>query len=355
MINALDGDAFGVDFRKFLRAIDVLVQGAVKSKTLSSPPGSPVNGDRYIVAGSPTGAWSGQAKSIAVWTTDNPASPSGVWEFYAPKAGWLVYNVADATVYVYDGSTWGALSGGGGGGGSLATLSDVALSSPTTGQVLTYNGTDWINAAAGGGGGANVNGDSHPLSPSAFDDEFESGSLGGIWTARNSPTLTFKNGSVIFDQTGSGSSNWGLITQSAPSAPFTIACKIKINLKPQNFFNAAIVLYETSSGKLIMFGPSFNTNALVAIQRFTNVTTYGSTPLTDSLTNYPSQKYPDYYAIEDDGTNLNYKVSDDGCVWRTIFSEAHHAFITADAVGVGLDIETSSARGFAAFDWFRSI
>ena len=38
-------------------------------------------------------------------------------------------------------------SGGGGGGGSLATLADVALSSPTEGQVLAYNGTTshWEN------------------------------------------------------------------------------------------------------------------------------------------------------------------------------------------------------------------
>jgi hypothetical protein len=32
------------------------------------------------------------------------------------------------------------------GGSSLASLSDVALSSATSGQVLTYNGANWINA-----------------------------------------------------------------------------------------------------------------------------------------------------------------------------------------------------------------
>jgi hypothetical protein len=33
-------------------------------------------------------------------------------------------------------------------GGTLASLSDVALSSATSGQVLTYNGANWINAAS---------------------------------------------------------------------------------------------------------------------------------------------------------------------------------------------------------------
>lgn len=106
MINALTGDNFDVDFRKFLRAFDVLVQLAVISKTLATPPGSPANGDRYIVAASPTGAWSGKATNVAVWTTDNPASPGGVWEFYVPKTGWAAYNVADSTVYHWNGSAW---------------------------------------------------------------------------------------------------------------------------------------------------------------------------------------------------------------------------------------------------------
>lgn len=142
MISAATGDSFDADFRTFLRAIDVLLQGATISKTLPAPPGSPANGDRYIVAASPTGAWAGQAKAIAVWTTDNPGTPGGLWEFYAPKAGWLVYNVADTTFYAYSGSAWGALTGGGGGGGVTAFtgLSDVPGSySGAGGQAVEVN------------------------------------------------------------------------------------------------------------------------------------------------------------------------------------------------------------------------
>jgi hypothetical protein len=36
---------------------------------------------------------------------------------------------------------------------SINDLSDVVLTTPSSGQVLSYNGTNWINAAASGGGG----------------------------------------------------------------------------------------------------------------------------------------------------------------------------------------------------------
>lgn len=132
MINALTGDAYDVDFRKFLRAIEVLLQGAVISKTLAAPPGSPANGDRYIVAASPTGAWAGHADAIAVWTTDNPASPSGVWEFYVPKPGWMVANIATSTVQVYFAGAWAAIAGGGG-ATAFTALTDVPASYASAG------------------------------------------------------------------------------------------------------------------------------------------------------------------------------------------------------------------------------
>jgi hypothetical protein len=56
-----------------------------------------------------------------------------------------------------DGSNYYTSRGmGGGGGGSLASLTDVLISSPANGQVLTYNtgASKWENAAAGGGGAA---------------------------------------------------------------------------------------------------------------------------------------------------------------------------------------------------------
>lgn len=110
MISALTGDSFDADFRKFLRAIDALLMAYVVNLTTSAPPGSPANGDAYIVKATGSGAWTGHDKAIAIWTTDNPAAPSGEWEFYAAARGMLVVNVADSTLYFFDGSAWSLVS-----------------------------------------------------------------------------------------------------------------------------------------------------------------------------------------------------------------------------------------------------
>ena len=50
-----------------LRFLDVLVQISVKSATLSAPPGSPGDGQRWIIGPAPTGLWAGRATQIPAW------------------------------------------------------------------------------------------------------------------------------------------------------------------------------------------------------------------------------------------------------------------------------------------------
>lgn len=106
LINAVTGELFANDFRSFLRMVDSLVQLAVISKTLATPPGSPANGDRYIVGPSPTGAWAGLAGNIVMWTTDDPNVPAGFWDSHTAKAGFIAYNLADTQLYLFDGTNW---------------------------------------------------------------------------------------------------------------------------------------------------------------------------------------------------------------------------------------------------------
>lgn len=80
------GDYYKTEMEENLALIDALLQCGVIDRDLSTPPGSPANGDSYIVGASPTGAWSSKANQIAVWNTVNAA-----WAFYAPKEGWRCF------------------------------------------------------------------------------------------------------------------------------------------------------------------------------------------------------------------------------------------------------------------------
>ncbi len=90
-----------VTHNEALRALDAVVQLSVLDKDLASPPGSPADGDAYIVAASPSGAWAGQAGKIAAWQ-------DGAWAFYAPQEGWRAWVADEDTVYFHDGSAWNA-------------------------------------------------------------------------------------------------------------------------------------------------------------------------------------------------------------------------------------------------------
>lgn len=56
-----------VTVNEALRRLDALVQITVQSAALATPPGSPAEGQRWIIPAAPTGAWAGHAGQIAAW------------------------------------------------------------------------------------------------------------------------------------------------------------------------------------------------------------------------------------------------------------------------------------------------
>lgn len=86
------------------RGFDLLVQPVVIDRNLAAPPSSPSNGDAYIVAASPTGAWSGHAGKLARWS-------GSAWEFYTPKSGWRAFVQDEAVSLTYVSGAWNQLEG----------------------------------------------------------------------------------------------------------------------------------------------------------------------------------------------------------------------------------------------------
>jgi len=152
-----------------LALLDATVQATVISQTLTAAPGSPADGDRYIMASSWAGVTGAAAGYIAVYRTG-----SG-WIVIEPREGWKVEVLADEVTYRYDGSAWAEWSAGGAGGwdalltpasasgvltaslaepaGLAVTLTedvtDFSLTDIPTGKVVVFT-IKWVQDGTGG-------------------------------------------------------------------------------------------------------------------------------------------------------------------------------------------------------------
>ncbi|MGH8520137.1 MAG: DUF2793 domain-containing protein [Gammaproteobacteria bacterium] len=76
------------------------------SKDLNTPPGSPADGDSYVIGPAPTGVWAGKAFQVAVFI-------GTAWVYWVPKEGVALWINDLDTSYVYDGAAWIVLAGAG--------------------------------------------------------------------------------------------------------------------------------------------------------------------------------------------------------------------------------------------------
>jgi hypothetical protein len=101
LVNGNAGEGHYTDLMKQWRGLDGLTMPNAKGYLINTPPGSPTDGDLYIVGAAPTGAWAGQGGKVARWS-----SVASAWEFYAPKNGWQIQSNSAREVYRYTGGGW---------------------------------------------------------------------------------------------------------------------------------------------------------------------------------------------------------------------------------------------------------
>jgi len=97
-----------MSFKKVAVLEEFSWQIPVKDKDLSTPPGSPAKGDRYIVAATGSGLWSGHTGDIALCIVGG-GSPA--WEFVTKTEGMICWVEDENYYYIYDGSVWATLLG----------------------------------------------------------------------------------------------------------------------------------------------------------------------------------------------------------------------------------------------------
>ena len=88
-----------VTHNEALRILDGLVQLSVLDCDLIAPPGSPADGDRYIVSSGGTGDWAGWDLNVALFT-------DGAWLRLPPRTGWRAWVEDEGLLLAYDGAGW---------------------------------------------------------------------------------------------------------------------------------------------------------------------------------------------------------------------------------------------------------
>lgn len=140
-----------VTHNEAIRALDAVVQLSVLDRDLTTPPTTPGEGDRYIVAAGASGSWAAHAGHVAAWQ-------DGTWAFHAPKEGWIVWVADEDRLAAWDGSAWrDAISGSlnlvprVGINATADSTSRLTVASPST--LLSHDGAGHqvkINKAASG-------------------------------------------------------------------------------------------------------------------------------------------------------------------------------------------------------------
>lgn len=186
-----------------LRALEAAMQISAIGYQ-NDPPGSPAEGDRYLVGDTPTGAWVGHAQDVAYY--------SGGWQFLQPLPGWRAYVPGDSE-YVYDESSSGYWLPGGGGGPPPYDVGAMVTGVPDADAVcLRYKFPREVTFAAGLSPSQGV-ADVVATADADFDIQQNGVSVGTMTFAAASTAATFDMTSETVFDVGD------VLTVIAPSSP----------------------------------------------------------------------------------------------------------------------------------------
>lgn len=88
-----------------MQLLDAIVQLAVESRTLTSPPSTAEAdiGKRWVVATPATGAWAGHEDAVALCTGAN------LWRFIEPREGFEGWDIGASERIRYESGAWVAI------------------------------------------------------------------------------------------------------------------------------------------------------------------------------------------------------------------------------------------------------
>ncbi|PBB21131.1 DUF2793 domain-containing protein [Mesorhizobium sp. WSM4313] len=113
--------------------------------SLNTPPGSPAEGDLYVVGTAGSGAWSGHNNGVAVYYNSS-------WFFFSPIEGMFAWDQTSNSLKYYDGSAWSTFTLGGGGltATTIETLTGTDTAKAVTPDALAALWEKGANVASSG-------------------------------------------------------------------------------------------------------------------------------------------------------------------------------------------------------------
>lgn len=227
-----------VTANKSLQLLDGLVNGNVISRILSSPPGSPANGDTYIVKSTGSGLWTGKSNYIAYYTGTK-------WVFTLPLTGFRVWCEAEKCFLVYLTNAWHTYTGEAIFAGRKSSGNEQTLS----GSLSTPTSVAWNTLQISLSGSVVY---THPGGSPTSDTEIQVNESGdyevdlnvGIDSTTSTNALTTIE---VFLEAGTGgfstlasSSAFGTLNNSTSQAPLTIPLRGVWNLVAGNSLRARV-------------------------------------------------------------------------------------------------------------------
>ncbi|AXQ69197.1 tail protein [Caulobacter phage CcrBL9] len=262
---------------------------------------------------------------VVQYTDDGGAS----WTTYATYSGQTAWGDKEERTFVLPLAGVARV----GGARTLDELQDVAIvGTPKHGDILRYDGASqtWNRKTPWG-----------YAPPKAAD----------FPTLLGTVSLTLADDDDVGLMVDCGQSTFGDIQRIAVKAlpgggvDWTVTAKIVDHLLPYNYNGVGLIMRESSTGKIAMFGVENTTN--VSTSQSLRKLRYSRLP---GLSGFTSNPYSDFspsgaqwYRLKNTGGLLTAWVSTDGKMWRQIYLESSGGSFTSgpDQIGIGCSLNAS--------------
>lgn len=158
------------------------------------------------------------------------------------------------------------------------------------------------------------------------------------WTNQGGATATDSADALILAAPSNSGDSWRILRKAAPATPYTIKLAIIPSLIGADFVHAGFIWRQSSDGKFIAVDLVHDAGWKLRVAKWTDESTFSA--------NYVSLTAPIgnliWLQCQDDGTTRSVVYSADGQNGASIHSVGRTDFLTANQVGIGLNVNNAS-------------